>query len=91
MELSWPMKLRIAAAVAAGVILIGFAAWPLAVPPDPFGVVSVLSGTITVGGALILVALAFLTGLIAYFLSWPYGREIGILAAPAGLSIWTIL
>jgi len=90
MELSWPMKLRIAAAVAAGVILIGFAAWPLAAPPDPLGAVSVLAGTITIGGALILAALAFLTGFIAYFLSWPYGREIGILAAPAGLSIWAV-
>lgn len=90
MELSWPMKLRIAAAVAIGVILIGIAAWPLAAPADPVGVVSVLAGTITVGGALILAALAFLTGLIAYFLSWPYGREIGILAAPAGLSIWAV-
>lgn len=90
MELSWPMKLRIGGAIAAGVILIGIAAWPLAAPPDPFGVVSVLAGTITVGGALILAALAFLSGLIAYFLSWPYGREIGILAAPAGLSIWAV-
>jgi hypothetical protein len=84
------MKLRIAAAVAAGVILIGFAAWPLAAPDDPLGVVSVLAGTITVKGALILAALAFLVGLIAYFISWPYGRQIGILAVPAGLAVWAV-
>jgi len=27
-------------------------------------------------------------GFIAYFVSWPYGREIGILAVPGGLTIW---
>ena len=90
MELSLPMKLRIAAAAATGAILIGFLAWPLAAPPEPFGVVSVLAGTISLGGAITLAGLAFLTGLIAYFVSWPYGREIGILAAPSGLSLWAI-
>jgi len=90
MELSWPMKLRIAAAVAAGVILIGLAAWPLTAPPEPFGVVSLLTGAITPGEAIILAGLAFLTGFIAYFLSWPYGREIGILAVPAGLAVWAV-
>jgi hypothetical protein len=35
-----------------------------------------------------LVALAFAAGLIGYFVSWPYGREIGILAAPSGLAVW---
>jgi len=90
MELSWPMKLRIAAAVAAGVILIGLAAWPLTAPPEPFGVVSLLTGAITPGEAITLAGLAFLTGFIAYFLSWPYGREIGILAVPAGLAIWAV-
>ena len=29
----------------------------------------------------------FLAGFIGYFLSWPYGREIGILAAPSGLAV----
>jgi len=90
MELSWPMKLRIAAAVAAGVVLIGFAAWPLTAPPEPFGVVSLLTGAITHGEAITLATLAFVTGFIAYFLSWPYGREIGILAVPAGLAIWAV-
>ena len=88
MELSWPMKLRIAAAAATGVVLIGILAWPLAAPPEPFGTVSLTAGSISLGGAVVLAALAFLAGFIAYFLSWPYGREIGILAAPAGLAIW---
>ena len=82
------MKLRIAASAATGVVLIGILAWPLAAPPEPFGTVSVTAGSISLGGAVVLAALAFLAGFIAYFLSWPYGREIGILAAPAGLTIW---
>lgn len=90
MELSWLMKFRIAAAVAAGVIIIGLAAWPLTAPPEPFGVVSLLAGAITPGEAITLAGLAFLTGFIAYFLSWPYGREIGILAVPAGLAVWAV-
>jgi len=87
-ELSWLMKLRIAAAVAVGVVLIGILAWPLAASSEPFG--AVLAGTISTVGRVILVILALLAGLIAYFLSWPYGREIGILAAPSGLAIWAV-
>lgn len=82
------MKLRIAAAVATGVVLIGILAWPLAASPGPFG--TVRASAISFGGAVILVILALLAGLIAYFLSWPYGREIGILAAPSGLAIWAV-
>ena len=82
------MKLRIAASAAIGVLLIGILAWPLAAPPEPFGIVSLTAGSMTAFGAVVLAALAFLAGFIAYFVSWPYGREIGILAAPAGLTIW---
>ena len=90
MELSWLMKLRIAAAVATGVVLIGILAWPLAASPEPLGVASLHTGTISLGGAITLVTLAFLVGLIAYFLSWPYGREIAILAVPSGLAVWAV-
>jgi hypothetical protein len=90
MELSWLMRFRIAASVATGAILIGIWAWPLAAPIDPFQPVSLLAGTITLGDAITLGVLALLAGLIAYFLSWPYGREIGILAVPAGLALWAV-
>jgi hypothetical protein len=83
------MRLRIAAAVATGAILIGILA-PLGTPPEPFGAVSLTAGTISFGGTITLAALAVLAGFIAYFLSWPYGREIGILAAPSGLAIWAV-
>ncbi len=88
MELSYLTKLRIILAAAVGIILIGILAWPLAKPADPF--MPVLAGGITYVSAIILAALAFLAGLAAYFLAWPYGREIGILAVPAGLTIWAV-
>ncbi|MFH1717660.1 MAG: hypothetical protein ABIF19_09940 [Planctomycetota bacterium] len=83
MELSWVMKLRIAAAAAVGIALIGVLAWPLAES-------SAASGSVNYGGAAILVLLAFAAGLAAFFLSWPYGWEIGILAAPFGLAFWAV-
>jgi hypothetical protein len=89
-ELSWPIKLRIAAASAVGVFLIGILAWPLGRPAEPLGAVSVVTGCVSLGDAAILVVLAFVAGCVGYFVSWPYGREIGILAAPAGLAVWAV-
>jgi hypothetical protein len=88
MELSLLMRLRIAAAAATGVVLIGILAWPLASSSEPPN--AVLAGDINIGGLITLMVLAFLTGLIAYFVSWPHGREIGILAVPSGLVIWAV-
>jgi len=88
MELSLLMRLRIAAAVATGVVLIGILGWPLAAPSEPLS--AVRASDIGPGGAITLVVLAFLTGFIAYFVSWPHGREIGILAVPSGLAIWAV-
>ncbi|MCK4753032.1 MAG: hypothetical protein KAS75_06275 [Planctomycetes bacterium] len=86
MELSWLMKLRIAVAVAIGVGLIGLLIWPSVAPDEPFGLVSMPA----FGNAIIVGGLAFLVAFVAYFLSWPYGREIGILAVPSGLAVWAI-
>ncbi|MGB2864522.1 MAG: hypothetical protein WBC05_14435 [Sedimentisphaerales bacterium] len=83
MELSWPMKLRIAAAATIGVLLIGILAWPFA---EPFSAVKAMGSR----GAVVLVVLAFAAGFIGYFVSWPFGREIGILAVPFGLAIWAV-
>jgi hypothetical protein len=84
-ELPWPVKLKVTATLLVGIILIGFLA-PLGTPVEPFGVISVPA----FGGAITLAGLAVLAGFIGYFLSWPYGREIGILAVPAGLAIWAV-
>ena len=81
MELSWPLKLRIGAVAAVGTALIYGIAWPLAGASGRLGAIGY-------GHAVLLVVLAFIAGFIGYFVSWPYGREIGILAAPAGLAVW---
>lgn len=88
MELSWLTKFRIAVVVVFGAVLIGLLAWPLAAPPDPIGPMRFTD--VSLGAAITLVLLAFFVGFVAYFLSWPYGREIGILAVPAGLGVWAI-
>ncbi len=88
MELSWLMKLRIAAAAAIGVVLVGIVAWPWDNPPDPYGTVFVTA--IGLNGAVTLMIMAFLAGLFAYFAAWPYGKEIGVLAVPFGLSVWAV-
>jgi len=77
------MKLRIAAAAAVGIALIGILAWPLAES-------SAASGAVSFGGAARLALLAFFAGLVAFFLAWPYGWEIGVLAAPFGLAFWAL-
>jgi len=87
MELSWPMKLRIAAAMGTGVVLLGVIGWPLAAPPDPLGVVSLVNGSISSSEVIGILVLGFLAGLIGYFLSRPYGKEIGVLAVPSGLAV----
>jgi hypothetical protein len=88
--MTWSIRLRIAASAAVGIIVLGVYAWPIVAPPDPFGVVSLVNGTISSYDALVLLGLAFGVGLVAYFLSWPYGNKIGILAVPAGLAVWAI-
>ena len=90
MELTWSIRLRIAASAAVGIAVIGIYAWPMVAPADPFGVVSVTNGTIGSYNVLMLLGLAFGVGLVAYFLSWPYGSRIGILAVPAGLAVWAV-
>ncbi|MBN2313642.1 MAG: hypothetical protein JXM79_06910 [Sedimentisphaerales bacterium] len=83
MELSWTMKLRIGAAAAVGIVLIGFLGWQLTEPVATTGMVRP-SGIVT------LVILALAAGFIGYFVSWPHGKEIGILAAPFGLVVWAM-
>ena len=88
MELTIVMRLRIAAAMGFGVVLIGILCWPLVAPGDPEGALSLVDGSMSVGGSMVLVLVAFITGIVGYFVSWPYGREIGILAVPGGLALW---
>jgi hypothetical protein len=86
MELTWINKLRIAAVAALGIVVIGLWAWPLAAPNDPLLPVRawIIGPSNTVG----LLILAFAVGFAGYFIAWPHGREIGILAVPMGLTVW---
>jgi hypothetical protein len=86
MELTWPIRLRIALAAAIGIGVIGIYGWPLVAPADTFGAVSVVNGRIAASNFFILGLMAFFCGFVSYFLTWPYGTHIGILAAPAGLA-----
>lgn len=86
MELTWIDKLRIAAVATLGVGVIGILAWPLAAPSDPL--LPVRASNLSLPGALLLPALALAIGFTGYFISWPHGREIGILGVPFGLAVW---
>ncbi len=88
MELSWINKLRIAAVAALGIVVIGLLAWPLAAPSDPL--LPVRAWFIGPLATVALLGLAFAVGFAGYFIAWPHGREIGILAVPIGLTVWAV-
>jgi len=87
-ELSWTMKFRITAVMALGVLIIGIFARPLAGAVESTGVL--LAGSITFPNKVLLLILAALTGLVGYFLAWPYGRQIAVLAVPSGIAFWAV-
>ncbi len=82
------MRLRIVGAMAVGAALIGLLGWPLAKPADPLGAITIFAGDITVFEVAISFALAFLAGVVAYLVSYPYGMQIGPIAGATGLSVW---
>ena len=86
MELTWPIKIRIAAAAVIGILFFGIFAWPMAEPKDPFGLVLLPN----LPSLALLLILAVAAGFAAYFICWPYGKEVGVLAVPIGLSIWAM-
>jgi hypothetical protein len=77
------MKLRIGAAATVGIVLIGLLGWQLTEPVAT-------TGMVRPGGIVTLAILALAAGFIGYFVSWPHGKEIGILAAPFGLAVWAM-
>lgn len=90
MELTWFMRLRIAAAMLVGILLIGIIAWPLVTPAVPRGAITLSAGDISLLDAVICAFLALVSGFVAYFAAWPYGSEIAPLAAPAGIAVWAV-
>lgn len=88
MELSWINKLRIGLVAAMGIVVIGILCWPLAAPRDPMAPVRCTS--VGILGTIVLLVVAFIVGAVAYYISWPHGREMGILAVPFGLCAWSV-
>ena len=89
MELSIVMRLRIAAAMVVGAVIIGFIGWPMVRPVDGAGAVSLFDGQVSIVDGLILAALAYVSGFAAYFAASPCGKAIAPLAVPTGLAVWT--
>lgn len=86
--MTWLMRLRIAAVSAVGILVIGILLWPVATTSEPVEIVSFWH--LGVVGAIALLAAAFGAGFVGYFLSWPYGRWIGVIAVPMGLGVWGV-
>ncbi len=86
MELSWISKTRIFAVMALGALVIGVLNWPAAKPDDPAGLVSLQN--LSVVQSLLLLVMAVGLGFVGFFMAWPYGCQIGLLAVPSGLAIW---
>lgn len=85
-SITWSVRLRILAGILTGVVLMGILAWPVVKPSDSTGVV-------TIPGfpkMLLVLSIAFGVGLLSYFVTWPQGRQIGIIAVPFGLSVWAV-
>ncbi len=88
MELNWPLRLRIAAVAAMGIVLIGILGWRFAGQAEPFEVVSLKN--ISVWGVVVIGAMSVLAGFVGFLIAWPYGKEIGVIAVPFGLTVWAI-
>lgn len=86
MELSIFTKARIAFVIAVGVILLGYVGWPLLKPVAPLDAIVVFHSNIDAAKLILTMLLALLAGLIGGFIARPYTRQIGIIAAPAGLA-----
>lgn len=88
MELSIINRIRIGAVLAIGIIVMGFLAWPLVAADDPLAAVTLYGGQIDIVSMILCVVLAFVVGVVSYFVSYPYGYEMGPLAVPAGVATW---
>lgn len=86
MELSWISKIRITVVMGLGCVVIGLLFWPAISPSDPAGLTTISNLSLFQGVLLLVVSAAL--GFVSYFLAWPYGCEIGLLAVPAGLALW---
>lgn len=83
-------RLRIVGSMAVGAALVGLLGWSAVKPADPLGAVTLYGGEFTVFEMVTCGLLAFLSGVVAYFVCYPSGRQIAPLAGPTGLVVWSI-
>ncbi|NLH17699.1 MAG: hypothetical protein GX455_14070 [Phycisphaerae bacterium] len=88
MEMTWKMRFRIAGAMLAGIVLLGILTGPVIRPADPESAITLYQAGIKPMAIASCFAMAFVSGLLAFFIAWPFGRELAVLAAPAGLAYW---
>lgn len=88
-SVSWVIRLRTCLALAVGIFVMGYLAWPMVKPIYPGSAVTFFEGAISTPEAVILVVLAFIVGFVGYFASYPYGTRIALLAVPAGIAVWS--
>ena len=87
----WLLRLRIIATMAVGIVFLGVMAWPMIKPAQPLGAITLFDGDINVFAAICCLFLAYLAGLVSFFVCYPIGGYVAPLAAPAGLSIWALI
>ena len=88
MEMTWTMRFRILGVLLTGIILLGILAGPVVRPADPGSAISLYQASIKPMAIASCFAMAFVSGLLAFLVAWPFGRELAPLAAPAGLAYW---
>ncbi|HEG43793.1 MAG TPA: hypothetical protein ENH94_07090 [Phycisphaerales bacterium] len=87
----WLLRLRIIGTMAVGIVFLGFLAWPMVKPTQPLGAITLFDGDINLFAAICCLFLAYLAGLVSFFVCYPIGGYVAPLAAPAGLSIWALI
>lgn len=86
----WKTRLRVIGSLLAGVLVLGVLGWSLVRPDDPLAPVTFYGGRIGFIGLAGTALLAFAAGALGCLVAWPVGKEIGLLAAPAGLAWWAV-
>lgn len=86
----WLLRLRILGSMAVGAILIGFLLWPRIAPVDPFGPVTLFGGLFSPSDVILSALAALIAGAGGCLIAYPFGNVIGLLAVPAGLTVWAL-
>ena len=89
MELTVVMRLRLAAAMAVGIAIMGFLTFSFIAPITPMDAITFYGGDITPVSAILYVIVAYVVGIIAHLITYPHGVHLAPFAVPAGLAAAT--